>query len=45
MGSPEELRKLESLLAAVEKGEATPEMAKELEDAMDARHGAAKART
>jgi amino acid transporter len=45
MGSEEELARLEALLAAVERGDATPEMVAEMEDSLDARHGRAKART
>jgi len=39
MGTEEEMRELERELAAVESGEATPEMVKALEDRLEARHG------
>ena len=45
MGSEEELARLEALLAAVERGEATPEMVAEMEDRMEAHHGRATSRT
>ncbi|MCJ7437741.1 MAG: amino acid permease [Acidimicrobiia bacterium] len=45
MGTEEELRDLEAHLAAVERGEATPESIREMEDKMDARHGKSKARS
>jgi hypothetical protein len=45
MGTEEELRDLEAHLAAVERGEATPESIREMEEKMDAHHGKSKARS
>ena len=45
MGTEAELRDLEAHLAAVERGEATAESIREMEEKMDAHHGKSKART
>jgi len=45
MGSEEEMRQLEAELAAVERGDATPEQLRAMEDRLEARHGKAKSRT